>query len=112
MRPNWKSMPPTIRLRWWPTRTLPGRRRDDTTDRGGAAGAGTSGRPWVLSRMHERGDQRMRKIVTGEQVARLSNPDPFALPLWRAPVYRTPAGIVLLAQLARLLGRLIRLAAR
>ena len=54
----------------------------------------------------------MRKIVTGEQVARLSNPDPFALPLWRAPVYRTPAGIVILVQLARLLGRLVRLAAR
>ena len=54
----------------------------------------------------------MRKIVTGEQVARLSNPDPFALPVWRAPVYRTPAGFVILAQLARLLGRLVRLAAR
>ena len=26
-------------------------------DQGGAAGAGTSGRPWVLSRVHERGDQ-------------------------------------------------------
>ena len=54
----------------------------------------------------------MRRIVTGEQVARLSNPDPFALPVWRAPVYRTPAGVVILAQLARLLGRLVRLAAR
>jgi DNA segregation ATPase FtsK/SpoIIIE, S-DNA-T family len=54
----------------------------------------------------------MRKIVTGEQVARLSNPDPFALPVWRAPVYRTPAGFVILAQLARLLGRLVRLAWR
>ena len=54
----------------------------------------------------------MRRIVTGEQVARLSNPDPFALPLWRAPVYRTPAGIVIIAQLARLLSRLVRLAWR
>ena len=54
----------------------------------------------------------MRKVVTGEQVARLSNPDPFALPAWRAPVYRTPAGIVIIAQLARLLGRLVRLAWR
>ncbi len=54
----------------------------------------------------------MRRIVTGEQVARLSNPDPFALPVWRAPVYRTPAGFVILVQLARLLGRLVRLAAR
>ena len=54
----------------------------------------------------------MRKVVTGEQVARLSNPDPFALPVWRAPVYRTPAGIVIIAQLARLVGRLVRLAWR
>ena len=54
----------------------------------------------------------MRRIVTGEQVARLSNPDPFALPVWRAPVYRTPAWVVILGQLARLLGRLVRLAAR
>ena len=34
----------------------------------------------------------MRKIVTGEQIAQLTNPDPFAVPAWRAPVYRTPAG--------------------
>src|SRR5580704_298593 len=95
-----------------PTPARPGRRRDGTADQGGAAGAGTSGRPWVLSRVHERGDQRMRKIVTGEQVARLSNPDPFALPVWRAPVYRTPAGFVILAQLARMLGHLVRLAWR
>ena len=57
----------------------------------------------------------MRRIMTGEQVARSgSNPDSVpALPVWRAPVYRTPAGFVwLLAQLARLLGRLARLAAR
>jgi DNA segregation ATPase FtsK/SpoIIIE, S-DNA-T family len=54
----------------------------------------------------------MRRIVTGEQVARLNNPDPFALPVWRAPVYRTPAGVVILVQLARLLGRLARLAWR
>ena len=34
----------------------------------------------------------MRKVVTGEQVAQIYNPDPFALPVWRAPVYRTPPG--------------------
>ena len=27
----------------------------------------------------------MRKIVTGEQIAQLTNPDPFAVPTWRAP---------------------------
>ena len=73
----------------------PGGRRDGTADGGGAAGAGTSGRPWVLSRMHERGDQTMRRVVTGEELAQLYNPDPFAMPRWRAPVYRTPFGIIL-----------------
>ena len=40
----------------------------------GAAGAGTSGRPWVPSRGSQgRGDQGMRKVITGEQVAQLAN---------------------------------------
>ena len=54
----------------------------------------------------------MRKVITGEQVAQLHNRDPFALPAWRAPIYQTPAGIILLVQLARLLGWLARLIAR
>jgi len=54
----------------------------------------------------------MRKVITGEQVAQLYNRDPFALPAWRAPVYQTPAGIILLVQLFRLLGWLVRLIAR
>ena len=78
----------------------------------GAAGAGTSGRPWVLSRIHERGDQAMRRVVTGEELAQIYNPDPFAMPRWRAPVYRTPFGIILAAKLARLLAWIIRMAAR
>jgi hypothetical protein len=52
----------------------------------------------------------MRRIVTGEQVARIYNPDPFARPVFRAPVYRTPAALILAARLVRLLIRLIRLA--
>ena len=54
----------------------------------------------------------MRKVITGEQVAQLYNRDPFALPVWRAPVYRTPAGIILVVQLFRLLAWLVRLIAR
>jgi S-DNA-T family DNA segregation ATPase FtsK/SpoIIIE len=54
----------------------------------------------------------MRRAVTGEELAQLYNPDPFAMPRWRAPVYRTPLGIILVAKLARLLGWLIRMTAR
>ena len=51
----------------------------------------------------------MRRVVTGEELAQLYNPDPFAMPRWRAPVYRTPLGIILLAKFARLLGWIARL---
>jgi S-DNA-T family DNA segregation ATPase FtsK/SpoIIIE len=54
----------------------------------------------------------MRRIVTGEELAQLYNPDPFAMPRWRSPVYRTPLGIILAVKLARLLGWLVRLIAR
>ena len=46
----------------------------------------------------------MRRVVTGEELAQLYNPDPFAMPRWRAPVYRTPFGIILVAKLVKLLG--------
>ena len=54
----------------------------------------------------------MRRVVTGEQVAQIYNPDPFARPVCRAPVYRTPAGIILVAWLVRLMVRLLRLIVR
>ena len=50
----------------------------------------------------------MRKVVTGEELAQLYNPDPFAMPRWRAPVYRTPFGIILAAKLVKLLAWIIR----
>ncbi len=43
--------------------------------------------------------------VTGESFAQVSNPDPFAPPVWRSPVYRTPELVIWLVQLARLLAR-------
>jgi S-DNA-T family DNA segregation ATPase FtsK/SpoIIIE len=54
----------------------------------------------------------MRRVVTGEQVAQIYNPDPFARPVFRAPVYQTPAGLILLAWLARLIIWIIRLVVR
>jgi S-DNA-T family DNA segregation ATPase FtsK/SpoIIIE len=54
----------------------------------------------------------MRKVVTGDQVAQIYNRDPLAFPVWRAPVYRTPGWIILLAQLCRFVAWLVRLAFR
>ena len=54
----------------------------------------------------------MRRVVTGEELAQIYNPDPFAMPRWRAPVYRTPFGIILAAKLFKLLAWLIRMVAR
>jgi S-DNA-T family DNA segregation ATPase FtsK/SpoIIIE len=45
--------------------------------------------------------------VAGEQLAQVSNPDPFAPPVWRSPVYRTPEGVIAVVQFARLVWRLI-----
>ena len=39
----------------------------------------------------------------GEQLAQVSNPDPFAAPVWRSPVYRTPEFVIWIVQLLRLL---------
>jgi S-DNA-T family DNA segregation ATPase FtsK/SpoIIIE len=54
----------------------------------------------------------MRKVVTGSQVAQLRNPDPFAVPAWRSPVYRTPFAFVAVVQAARLAYRLLRFVIR
>ena len=43
--------------------------------------------------------------VTGEQLAQVDNPDPFASPVWRSPVYRTPEPVIWLVQLVRLVAR-------
>jgi DNA segregation ATPase FtsK/SpoIIIE, S-DNA-T family len=49
----------------------------------------------------------MRRVVTGEEIAQLRNPDPFAVPAWRSPVYRTPLWIVAIVHTVRLLARLV-----
>ena len=64
-----------------PQPRLPGIRRHE---QGGAAGAGTSGRPFLRPSRHSkemrRGDHRMRGSVRGEQYAQVDNHDPFAPP--------------------------------
>jgi DNA segregation ATPase FtsK/SpoIIIE, S-DNA-T family len=48
----------------------------------------------------------------GEQLAQVNNPDPFAPPIWRSPVHRTPELVIWIVQLARLLFRLVRFVVR
>jgi S-DNA-T family DNA segregation ATPase FtsK/SpoIIIE len=52
------------------------------------------------------------RYVTGEHFAQVDNPDPFASPVWRSPVHRTPEGVIWLVQLIRLLCRIVWFAVR
>ena len=45
--------------------------------------------------------------MTGESFAQVNNPDPFAPPVWRSPVYRTPEFVIWLVQLVRFIWRVI-----
>ena len=50
---------------------------------------------------------RGRDWVAGEQLAQVDNRDPFAPPVWRSPVYRTPEPVIMVVQLVRLIWRVI-----
>ena len=47
------------------------------------------------------------RLVMGEQLAQVDNRDPFAVPVWRSPVYRTPEPVIMVVQLVRLICRVI-----
>jgi S-DNA-T family DNA segregation ATPase FtsK/SpoIIIE len=49
---------------------------------------------------------------SGQQLAQVENPDPFAPPVWRSPIYHTPGWIIVIVQLARCLIALVRFVAR
>src|SRR5260370_30123858 len=49
---------------------------------------------------------------SGQQIAQVDNPDPFAVPVWRAPVYHTPGWAIGIVQLWRLLAALVGFIAR
>ena len=53
---------------------------------------------------------RGRNGVMGEQLAQVDNRDPFAAPVWRSPVYRTPEPVIFVVQLdpADLAGAVVR----
>jgi hypothetical protein len=48
---------------------------------------------------------RSRNWMMGEQLAQVDNRDPFAVPVWRSPVYRTPEPVIMVVQLIRLIWR-------
>ena len=50
---------------------------------------------------------RNTRHLVGEQLAQVDKHDPFAVPVWRSPVHRTPEPVIWLVQLVRLLGRVI-----
>ena len=50
---------------------------------------------------------RGRNGVMGEHLAQVDNRDPFAPPVWRSPVYRTPEPVIVVVQLIRLLWRVL-----
>ena len=50
---------------------------------------------------------RGRNWVAGEQLAQVDNRDPFAPPVWRSPVYRTPEPVIMVVQLIRLIWRVL-----
>ncbi len=50
---------------------------------------------------------RGRNWVAGEQLAQVDNRDPFAAPVWRSPVYRTPEAVIMVVQLLRLIWRVL-----
>jgi DNA segregation ATPase FtsK/SpoIIIE, S-DNA-T family len=49
---------------------------------------------------------------SGHQLAQVDNPDPFAPPVWRSPIYHTPGWVIALVQLARAIVALVRFLAR
>jgi DNA segregation ATPase FtsK/SpoIIIE, S-DNA-T family len=54
----------------------------------------------------------MRPVVSGQQLAQVRNGDPFAPPVWRAPVYHTPGWIIATVQIARTAWAILRFLAR
>jgi S-DNA-T family DNA segregation ATPase FtsK/SpoIIIE len=44
---------------------------------------------------------------SGDQIAQVNNPDPFAVPVWRSPVFHTPSWVITIVQLFRALKALI-----
>jgi S-DNA-T family DNA segregation ATPase FtsK/SpoIIIE len=53
-----------------------------------------------------------KRQVAGQPLAQVDNPDPFAVPVWRSPVYQTPHFLIWPVQLIRLVWRIAWFALR
>jgi hypothetical protein len=49
-----------------------------------------------------------KAAFSGQQLAQIDNPDPFAPPVWRSPVYHTPGWVITMVQLIRVVVALIK----
>jgi DNA segregation ATPase FtsK/SpoIIIE, S-DNA-T family len=49
---------------------------------------------------------------SGQQLAQLDNPDPFAPPVWRSPVYHTPYWVITIVQLIRAIVAVVKFLAQ
>jgi S-DNA-T family DNA segregation ATPase FtsK/SpoIIIE len=49
---------------------------------------------------------------SGQRLAQVDNPDPFAPPVWRSPIYHTPGWVIAIVQLARVIIAVARFLAR
>jgi DNA segregation ATPase FtsK/SpoIIIE, S-DNA-T family len=49
---------------------------------------------------------------SGQQLAQVENPDPFAPPVWRSPVYHTPGWVITIVQLIRAIVAVVKFLAR
>src|ERR1039457_2388000 len=57
---------------------------------------------------HPRGGGAVKmSTFSGDQIAQVNNPDPFAPPVWRSPVYHTPGWIITIVQAWRLLEAIV-----
>src|SRR5207248_1689509 len=80
-------------------RRTPGHRRGAASGRRRLASGRVAGPP------AGRGGGGPMKMAafSGQQLAQVDNPDPFAPPVWRSPIYHTPGWVILIAQLGRAL---------
>jgi DNA segregation ATPase FtsK/SpoIIIE, S-DNA-T family len=49
---------------------------------------------------------------SGDQIAQVNNPDPFAVPVWRSPVFHTPGWVITIVQVFRAVKALVAFLAR